>query len=427
MSDRLRVSSRGGITEIVFDHPPINIYDVATRDELCEVLAGVLADPGVRVVLFTAAGDHFSAGADLKEFGTAPSLWAMRDARWGRDVWGLLRAVEVPMLASMHGYAVGFGFELALQCDYRLAADDCVVALPEARVGMIPAGGASQTLPRVAGTSSALATILLSDRIPAHDALRRGFLDEVVPRAELRARTDELTEQIAGRPTAAVRAAKALRGLPSTSRSPKAWRANTILPPSSPAVGAHPRSSLPACLLQEGPVGPFPPGKDPDEYDRLRRRVLWTMPSGLYVLGSTDKDEQRNGMTLNWATQMSFAPKMLAVGIEITAFTHELVSAGRVFSLNIIDREDRAIVRKFTKPVEVDLAAQTLNGFPFHDGLSGAPILDQAVAYVDCEVRESVVVGEHTLFLGEIVDAGFQKPEDTPVLRMEDTRMNYGG
>ena len=76
------------------------------------------------------------------------------------------------MLASMHGYAVGFGFELALQCDYRLAADDCVVALPEARVGMIPAGGASQTLPRVVGTSAALATILLSDRIPAHRCAR---------------------------------------------------------------------------------------------------------------------------------------------------------------------------------------------------------------------------------------------------------------
>ena len=73
-----------------------------------------------------------------KEFGTAPSLFAMRDARWGRDVWGLLRAVPVPMIASMQGNAVGFGFELALQCDVRLAADDCVVALPEARVGMLP-------------------------------------------------------------------------------------------------------------------------------------------------------------------------------------------------------------------------------------------------------------------------------------------------
>ncbi len=179
--------------------------------------------------------------------------------------------------------------------------------------------------------------------------------------------------------------------------------------------------------LHEGLVGPFPPGHDPEEYDRLRRRVLWTMPSGLYVLGSTDKEERRNGMTLNWATQVSSDPKLLGVAVEITAFTHELLSVGRAFSLNIIDREDRAIVRKFTKPVEVDLAARTLNGFPFHDGVTGAPILDQAVAYLDCEVRESVVVGEHTLFLGEIVDTGFQKPEDTPVLRMEDTRMNYGG
>jgi flavin reductase (DIM6/NTAB) family NADH-FMN oxidoreductase RutF len=179
--------------------------------------------------------------------------------------------------------------------------------------------------------------------------------------------------------------------------------------------------------LHEGLVGPFPPGHDPEEYDRLRRRVFWTMPSGLYVLGSTDNAERRNGMTLNWATQVSADPKLLGVSVELTAFTHELISVGRVFSLNIIDREDRAIVRKFTKPVEVDLAARTLNGFAFHDGVSGAPILDQAVAYLDCEVRESVVVGEHTLFLGEIVDAGFEKPEDTPVLRMEDTRMNYGG
>jgi flavin reductase (DIM6/NTAB) family NADH-FMN oxidoreductase RutF len=98
-----------------------------------------------------------------------------------------------------------------------------------------------------------------------------------------------------------------------------------------------------------------------------------------------------------------------------------------VFSVCTIDREDRAIVRKFTKPVEVDEAAGTLNGFPFHEGVSGAPILDQAVAYVDCAVRQSVVVGNHTFFIGEVVDAAFQRDEETPVLRMEDTRMNYGG
>ncbi|MBW3668928.1 MAG: flavin reductase family protein [Actinobacteria bacterium] len=178
--------------------------------------------------------------------------------------------------------------------------------------------------------------------------------------------------------------------------------------------------------VKEGPVGPFPEGADAEEYDRLRRRVLWTMPSGLYIVGARAGD-RRNGMTLNWATQLSFDPKLLGIGVEKEAFTHELIHEGRVFSLNIVDREDRAIVRKFTKPVEVDAEARTLNGFPFHDGRTGAPILDQAVAYLDCELRQEVEVGNHTLFIGEIVDAGFLKPEDTPVLRMEDTRMNYGG
>ena len=210
MSDeRLHVRTRGAVTEIEFDHPPINIYDVATRDALCEILTAVIADPGARVLVFTAAGEHFSAGADLEEFGTAPSLFAMRDARWGRDVWGLLRSVPVPMLASMHGNAVGFGFELALQCDLRIAADDCVVALPEARVGMLPAGGASQTLPRVVGTSAALAAVITGERVDAVDALARGFVDEVVPRAELKKHTDARADAIAARPAAAVRAAKA--------------------------------------------------------------------------------------------------------------------------------------------------------------------------------------------------------------------------
>jgi len=178
--------------------------------------------------------------------------------------------------------------------------------------------------------------------------------------------------------------------------------------------------------LKEGPVGPFPDGADPEEYDKLRRRVLWTMPSGLYIIGSRAGD-RRNGMTANWVTQVGFDPKLLAVSVEHGAVTHELISEGGVFIVNLVDREDRAIVRKFTKPVEVDAEAHTLNDFPFHDGRTGAPVLDQALAFVECEVRQQIDVGGHTLFLGEIVDAAFQKPEDTPPLRMEDTRMSYGG
>src|SRR5881409_288807 len=102
-----------------------------------------------------------------------------------------------------------------------------------------------------------------------------------------------------------------------------------------------------------GPIGPYPAGVDDEdgqiEYDKLRRRVLWTFPSGLYVIGSRDGD-RRNGMTANWVTQVSFDPKLVAVSVEKEAVTHELIAGGGVFTVNVVDREDRAIVRKFTKP-----------------------------------------------------------------------------
>ncbi len=181
-----------------------------------------------------------------------------------------------------------------------------------------------------------------------------------------------------------------------------------------------------------GPVGPFPPSvadsdEAHDDYDRMRRRLLWKMPSGLYVLGSTDGGERRNGMTVNWVTQISFDPKWIGVGVEQTALTHELIDASGVFSLCLISRDDRAIVRKFTKPVAVDLDAKTLNELPYVERLTGAPILAQSVAYLDCEVRDRLVAGTHTFFVGEIVDCAFLADESTDGLRMEDTRMSYGG
>ncbi|HEY6698054.1 MAG TPA: flavin reductase family protein [Acidimicrobiales bacterium] len=179
-----------------------------------------------------------------------------------------------------------------------------------------------------------------------------------------------------------------------------------------------------------GPIGPFPEGVDTPEgqaeYDKLRRRVLWSLPYGLYVVGSR-VGERRNLMTLNWATQVSFEPKLLGISVEKTAVTHRLIAEGGSFVLNTVARDDRATVRRFTKPVEHDAASGTLNEFPFHDGPTGAPILDQAPAWVDCAIRHSVDCGDHTFFVGEVVGCGFQQAEDTSVLRMEDTRMSYGG
>ena len=157
----------------------------------------------------------------------------------------------------------------------------------------------------------------------------------------------------------------------------------------------------------------------------MRRRVLWRMPSGLYLLGSRS-GEQRNLMTLNWATQVSSAPKLVAVSVEKPAVTHRLVDEGGVFAVSILDRAERAVVRSFVKPAEWDGASSSLNGHPVGEEVTGAPILSSAVAWIDCRVRHRLDCGSHTLFVGEVVAAGHPLP-DTEVLRMEDTRMNYGG
>ena len=178
-------------------------------------------------------------------------------------------------------------------------------------------------------------------------------------------------------------------------------------------------------------IGPFPAGRNPDDYDHLRRRVFWKMPSGLFLVGS-HSGERRNLMTANWVTQLSSEPKLLGVSVENGALTHELISTGRCFALSLIDREDRAVVRRFVKPANDDRDAMMLNGFDYVDApVSGAPVLLGAVAFLDCALEREVTFTSHTLFVGEVVDAGFgtlaDRGEQRDVLRMEDTRMNYGG
>jgi flavin reductase (DIM6/NTAB) family NADH-FMN oxidoreductase RutF len=172
-------------------------------------------------------------------------------------------------------------------------------------------------------------------------------------------------------------------------------------------------------------TGPVPTGVAPDGYDRLRRRVLWRMPSGLYLLGSA-AGGRRNLMTHTWAMQVAMQPKLLAVSVRNDALTCELVRQGGAFSLCFLKREDRALVRGFTKPAVEGPEPGMLGGVAVRTGATGAPIISAAVAWLECEVRQETVLGDHTLFVGEVVDCG-APDEDAPVLRTEDTRLNYGG
>jgi flavin reductase (DIM6/NTAB) family NADH-FMN oxidoreductase RutF len=187
--------------------------------------------------------------------------------------------------------------------------------------------------------------------------------------------------------------------------------------------------------------GPIPAGREADSYDRLRRRVLWSLPTGLYILGSR-AGHRRNLMTVSWVTQVAHTPKLVGVGVERVARTHELIVDGGAFALNLLARRDRALVRRFVKPVQDidvddDSGAGTMNGAPVHTATTGAPILDAAAAWLDCELRHTLPLGSHTWFVGEVVDVGVTEEvsgseeatdaDAGAILRMEDTRMNYGG
>lgn len=175
-------------------------------------------------------------------------------------------------------------------------------------------------------------------------------------------------------------------------------------------------------------VGHVPPGSDPVEYDRVRRRVLWRLPTGLYVLGSR-RGEERHLMTCSLVTQLSVVPKVVGVSVERGSHTWELVHGTRRFALSLLLRADRTLVRRFVKRAEHDRAARTIGGAPYLDAPeTGSPLLAAAAAYLDCRVVEELHLGSHTLFAGEVLAAGFgEGGEEADLLRMEDTRMSYGG
>ena len=131
-------------------------------------------------------------------------------------------------------------------------------------------------------------------------------------------------------------------------------------------------------------------------------------------------------MTASWVTQVAMDPVLVAVGVEKHSLTRRLISEGGSFSVNFWDRSDTRPFVKFSKPASK--VGMTLNERPIREGLTGAPIFEEAVAYLECSVWQAVECGSHTLFIGEVAECGFQNDgEDIPLARMEDTRMKYGG
>lgn len=198
------------IARVTLNRPQaLNVYNIQMRDDLHEVLSAIKDDPDVRVAVFKGAGEKaFCAGADLSEFLSAPSPIIARQVRFGRDVWGLFLSLPQPLIAAVHGYVLGSGIEIALCCDIRIASEDVRFGLPEVGLGIIPAAGGTQTLPRTIGRAKTLEMLLTNRWLDAREAYQAGLVNRVVPKDKLIPTAEEMARKIASYSPRAVRRAK---------------------------------------------------------------------------------------------------------------------------------------------------------------------------------------------------------------------------
>jgi len=154
-------------------------------------------------------------------------------------------------------------------------------------------------------------------------------------------------------------------------------------------------------------------------------QVTFKIPNALALVGSRSGDTW-NGMTTSWITQLSMEPVLVGIGVDNKAVTHRLISESGAFSVNLWSSEDTRVFVKFSKPAEKE--GMSLNDRPVREGTTGVPVFEEAIAWFECEVRQSLDLGTHTLFIGEIVAAGADPDhDDSRAAAISDTRMKYGG
>ncbi|MBF8299404.1 MAG: enoyl-CoA hydratase [Dehalococcoidia bacterium] len=208
---------RGPVMWLTLNRPQVlNAYNIQMRDELYEALGLIAEDPDVLVAVFRGAGERaFCAGADLTEFGTAPSQAIARRVRFERDVWRRFLMMPKPLIAAVHGYCLGSGLEIALWCDLRIASTTARFGLPETGLGLIPAAGGSQTLPRTIGSPEALRMLLTGEPMTAEEAFRARLISRLVSHEALFLQAQALAEEVASLSPEAVATTKEifLRGL----------------------------------------------------------------------------------------------------------------------------------------------------------------------------------------------------------------------
>lgn len=204
-----RVEGHDGVALVTIDRPEArNALSFPLLAELATTLEALDADPTVRVVVLTGAGDAaFAAGADITELADQTPERLASEGHFA--AWDRIAAVGLPVIAAVRGYALGGGCELAMSCDLIVAGDDARFGQPEIRIGVMPGAGGTQRLTRAIGQARAMELILTGRMLGAGEAHAAGLVSQVVPAAETLDAALALASTIAGMPPLAVRAAKA--------------------------------------------------------------------------------------------------------------------------------------------------------------------------------------------------------------------------
>ena len=194
MSERplVRLEVEDGIGIITVDNPPMNTLGPGVPEGIIDAVDRGSADPSVRAMVLIGAGRSFIAGADIRQFGKRPPP-PLRTARHALD------ESTKPVVAAIHGYALGGGLETAMACHYRVAVPSAKVGLPEVLIGILPGGGGTQRLPRLIGPKAALDLIVSGRHVPADEAKALGILDAIVPGKDLRAEAVAYAKTVADR------------------------------------------------------------------------------------------------------------------------------------------------------------------------------------------------------------------------------------
>ncbi|TAK48924.1 MAG: 3-hydroxyacyl-CoA dehydrogenase [Xanthobacteraceae bacterium] len=191
----------GDVAVVTLNHPPVNALSQAVRDGIHQGIAQALANPAVSAIVLICAGRTFIAGADISEFGKPPAGITLP------EVHAAIENATKPVIAAIHGTALGGGLETALVCHYRVAVPSAKVGLPEVKLGLIPGAGGTQRLPRLVGAEKALDMIVTGVPIGAKAALEAGVIDELAPEHSLRGHAIAFARRVVAekRPLAKVR------------------------------------------------------------------------------------------------------------------------------------------------------------------------------------------------------------------------------